>query len=129
MKVFPNRLVSFDSVSANGTVINCAENGIAADLGMYDFRFLSAQDAALKDCSGSKTAEKIKKAVLAVTEGGALGALIGSSFVGAVCACGGAVFGPQGTFFGAVVGTGAGAKVGGFVGMAAGAIASFFYDK
>lgn len=59
-----------------------------------------------------------KCAATGTTAGGALG----TSVVSGVCAMGGSVFGPVGTFFGASVGATTGAVVGGAVGCVSGFI-------
>ena len=59
---------------------------------------------------------------------GLAGASIGGSFVSAVCAVTGSVFGPAGTFFGAAVGSGTGASIGGCLGCIGGFLGAFFGD-
>ena len=99
----------------------------------YDFAversIPNAQAALAMNASGSMTTAKLQNALTSTLVGAALGATIGSGFVGAVCACGGSVVGPQGTFFGACVGAEAGASVGGFIGAVLGCVLSFCNDN
>ena len=99
----------------------------------YDFAIErcipNAQTALAMNSSDSMTTAKLQNALSSTLVGAALGATIGSGFVGAVCACGGTIAGPQGTFFGACVGAEAGASVGGFIGAVLGCVLSFCNDN
>lgn len=125
MNSFQNGSATLDSVSTKGSGMTRAADPVHD---MYPLSFLSSKEVAVMDCGGSRTAEKLKKAVIAATAGGALGALVGASFVSAVCACGGMFFGPQGTFFGFIAGKESGAAVGGFLGIVVGSAASLICD-
>lgn len=67
--------------------------------------------------------KRLHNGVEGMKVGGAAGTAIGASVVGGVCALGGSVFGPEGTFFGGAVGAGTGAIVGGTVGTIVGFVA------
>ena len=77
----------------------------------------------------SNFSDTVLKAAGTSTVCGSTGAAIGGSVVAAVCAVGGTVFGPAGTFFGAAVGTEVGAAVGGAIGSVGGFIGSVIADS
>lgn len=126
MNLFQNDSATLDSVSTKWSEMTRAADPVHD---MYPLSFLSSKEVVVMDCGGSRTAEKFKKAVIAATAGGALGAFVGASFVSAVCACGGMFFGPQGTFFGSAAGKESGAAVGGFFGAVTASVTSFIIDR
>ena len=73
-----------------------------------------------------KIKRRIKNACVCCLAAGGAGATMGGSVVAAVCAFGGSILGPIGIFFGATVGTGAGAAGGGAVGCIGGFVAGLF---
>jgi hypothetical protein len=73
-----------------------------------------------------KLCERLQNASKTALMMGAAGASICGSVVAGVGAVGGTIVGPEGTFFGYVVGAGVGAAVGGAVGCTLGFIGGLF---
>ena len=72
--------------------------------------------------------ERLKRGAASSALSGTTGAALDSATVTTVCALGGSVFGPVGTFFGAAIGAEVGAVVGGSIGTIAGFLGGFFED-
>ena len=80
--------------------------------------YLNQEVVMLKELNGNT--RRVVNGAVGSAAGGSAGAAIGGSVVAGVCAVGGSLFGPVGTFFGLAVGSATGAAVGGAIGSVSG---------